>query len=166
MEQTDGRIEGEVPYRPFPQTPLPLWDKMAEDKEGWRTARKICISGRFFPFSAAGREVQESEPAAKKLFILLQELCRRGSCGTELRIRPGETPDPAVRNMPPPAKASFGSGIRRGKILFGIGSFRRPKSEGPRSRERPPITFNRSGAPHEINLRIAEGFRKSDVKEK
>jgi len=102
----------------------------------------------------------------KKLFILLQELCRRGSCGTRLRIRPEEIPDPAARNMAPPAKASFGSGIRRGKILFGIGSFRRPKSEGPRSRERPPITFNRSGAPHEINLRIAEGFRESDVKEK
>ncbi|KYD13288.1 hypothetical protein B4135_2951 [Caldibacillus debilis] len=67
----------------------------------------------------------------KKLFILLQELCRRGSCGTRLRIRPGEIPDPAVRNMAPPAKASFGSGIRRGKILFGIGPFRRPKSEAP-----------------------------------
>ncbi|KYD13287.1 hypothetical protein B4135_2950 [Caldibacillus debilis] len=41
LEQTDGRIEGEVPYRPFSQTPLPLWDKMAEDSDGWRTARKI-----------------------------------------------------------------------------------------------------------------------------
>jgi hypothetical protein len=97
LEQTDGRIEGKVPYRPFPQTPLPLWDKMAEDKEGWRTARKICISGHFFAFFSRGPGgAGIGAGGRKKLFILLQELCRRGFCGTRLRIRPEEIPDSAA----------------------------------------------------------------------
>ncbi len=132
LEQTDGRIEGEVPYRPFPQTPLPLWDKMAEDREGWRTARKICISGRFFSFSAAGREVQESEPAAgkncsfycKNYVAGVLAVRDSGSGRGKFPIRPSETWRP--RRRPHSDPASDG-----GKFCWGSAPSAGQKAKAP-----------------------------------